>query len=73
MSVANSVEERVPFVDLSLLKSVNSIPGEVKTPRGTTKPLLKNIEERYRSDLDVYRGKVGLRFHLISGIEILKG
>jgi len=55
MSMANSVEARVPFVDVHFAKVINSIPRHIKTPGGVTKPLLKRIAEKYLPESVIYR------------------
>ena len=41
MSMANSLEVRVPYLDHHLVEAVSSIPGEIRVLRGQTKYLLK--------------------------------
>jgi len=60
MSMAASVEARVPFVDLPLAKLVNGLPRDVRAPGGATKPLLKRIAEKYLDRDIIYRRKIGL-------------
>jgi asparagine synthase (glutamine-hydrolysing) len=61
MSMASSVEARVPYVHLPLARVLNALPREVRVPGRVTKPLLKRIAEPYlRRDL-LYRRKEGLR------------
>jgi asparagine synthase (glutamine-hydrolysing) len=40
MSMAHSIEARVPFLDHVLVESVRSLPYEMKLRRGVNKPLL---------------------------------
>jgi asparagine synthase (glutamine-hydrolysing) len=60
MSMAASVEARVPFVNLPLAKLVNGLPRDVRAPGGATKPLLKRIAEKYLDREIIYRRKIGL-------------
>lgn len=43
MTMAASVEARVPLLNVDLLEYTNSLPSEIKMPRGSTKFLLKRI------------------------------
>jgi len=43
MSMAHSLESRVPFLDHSLVEFVATIPADVKFPEGKMKALLKNV------------------------------
>ena len=47
MSMAASVEARVPYVHLPLAKVVNRLPRDIRAPGGATKPLLKRIAEQF--------------------------
>ncbi len=60
MSMAASVEARVPFVHLPLAKMVNRLPRDVRAPGGDTKPLLKRIAEKYLDRDVIHRRKIGL-------------
>lgn len=60
MSMAASVEARVPFLHLPLLKLINSIPNNIRVPGDNTKPVLKKIADKYLSHDLVHRRKVGL-------------
>ncbi|MEQ8667365.1 MAG: asparagine synthase (glutamine-hydrolyzing) [Rhodospirillales bacterium] len=60
MSMAASVEARVPFVHQPVAKIVNSLPNSVRAPGGITKPLLKKVAERYLPHDLVNRRKIGL-------------
>lgn len=61
MSMAASVEARVPFVHLPLAKVVNALPRRVLSPGGETKPLLKQMAETYLPHDLVHRRKNGFR------------
>lgn len=64
MSMASSVEARVPFTHAPLFRMANSIPHNLRMPGGITKPLLKKIAEPYLSHDLLYRRKVGLSLPL---------
>ncbi len=61
MSMAASVEARVPFVHLPLARVVNALPRSARTPGGVTKPLLKRIAAPFLPDDLIHRRKIGLR------------
>jgi len=60
MAMAASVEARVPFVHLPLLKTVNRFPHGLRVPGNVTKPLLKGVAEQYLPHDVLHRRKVGL-------------
>jgi asparagine synthase (glutamine-hydrolysing) len=60
MSMAASVESRVPFVHLPLAKVVNRLPRDIRAPGGITKPLLKRIAEKFIDRRVIHRRKIGL-------------
>lgn len=60
MAMAASVEARVPFTHLPLVRVVNRIPHRIRAPGGETKPLLKRIAEKFLPRELIYRRKVGL-------------
>ena len=60
MSMAASVEARVPFVHLPLWREVNSIPIARRLPTNDTKPLLKHLAEKYLPYELIHRRKIGL-------------
>jgi asparagine synthase (glutamine-hydrolysing) len=60
MSMAASVEARVPFCNPNLFDFINRIPAEVKLKDNTTKYLLKRIGEQYLERSLLYRRKNGL-------------
>ena len=60
MSMAASVEARVPFVHLPLLRAVNALPRDIRVPGGITKPLLKKIAGDYLPSELIHRRKIGL-------------
>ncbi|RLJ04179.1 MAG: asparagine synthase (glutamine-hydrolyzing) [Candidatus Aenigmatarchaeota archaeon] len=60
MSMAASVEARVPYVHLPLAKILNSIPRKIMATGKITKPVLKSVAEKYLSRELIYRRKNGL-------------
>lgn len=60
MSMAASVEARVPFVHLPVFEAVNRLALDLRIPGGETKPLLKRIAEKYIAPDVIRRRKVGL-------------
>lgn len=60
MSMAASVEARVPFTHMPLLRVVNRLARDVRSPGSTTKPLLKAMAERYLPKDLIHRRKIGL-------------
>lgn len=60
MSMAHSVEARVPFVHMPLLRVVNALPHAVRAPGDVTKPVLKRLAERFLPHSLIHRRKVGL-------------
>jgi asparagine synthase (glutamine-hydrolysing) len=64
MSMASSVEARVPFAHLPLYKAINEIPLSIKITGKETKPLLKRIAEKYLDHENVNRRKNGLTIPL---------
>ena len=59
MSMAASVETRVPYLDTELVNFVNSMPAELKMKGKTTKYLLRKVAENYLSKEIIYRPKTG--------------
>ncbi len=60
ISMASSIETRVPFVHLPLWKVVSGLPQSIRTPGYETKPVLKKIALKYLPDALVNRRKIGL-------------
>ncbi|HVT88201.1 MAG TPA: asparagine synthase (glutamine-hydrolyzing) [Tepidisphaeraceae bacterium] len=58
-SMAASVEVRVPFLDLDLMRLCASIPQRHQMKRGVTKHILKQAMSRYLPDDVVHRRKTG--------------
>ena len=59
MSMACSLEVRVPLLDHELAELAFRIPDRLKVRRGRTKPLLKRVTARHVPDECVYRPKEG--------------
>jgi asparagine synthase (glutamine-hydrolysing) len=59
MSMAASLEARVPFLDRNLVELAFQIPSRLKVARGRTKILLKQIASRHVPRDCVYRPKEG--------------
>lgn len=59
MSMANSIETRVPFLDEDLVKFVLSIPSNMKYKNGQTKYILKKAAEGILPNEIIYRRKWG--------------
>jgi asparagine synthase (glutamine-hydrolysing) len=64
MSMAASVESRVPFAHFPLAKVINRLPRNIRVPGGVTKPLLKAIARKWLPADVVDRRKVGLTLPL---------
>lgn len=60
MAMSASVEARVPFAHQPLASVLNALPHAVRSPGGTTKPVLKRIAEKYLPHDLIHRRKVGL-------------
>jgi len=60
MSMAASVESRVPFVHLPVLRAANRIPKNMRVPGKETKPILKRVAESFLPHDLVNRRKIGL-------------
>ena len=60
MSMAASVEARVPFVHMPLLRIVNQLPHSIRAPGKKTKPLLKHMAEKFLPREVIHRRKIGL-------------
>lgn len=59
MSMAASIESRVPFLDHRLVSYANSVPASLKVKGTETKYLLKKFAERYLPLDVIYRRKSG--------------
>ena len=58
--MAHSLESRVPFVNLPLIKFVNSLPAADRYNKNITKVILKKISESFFPKEFIYRKKNGL-------------
>lgn len=59
MSMATSLETRVPLLDHELIEFVFSLPGRLKLHSGTTKWIFKKTMEGHIPDENIYRPKEG--------------
>jgi asparagine synthase (glutamine-hydrolysing) len=59
MTMAHTVEGRVPFLDLELVESAFRFPSESHSKRGRTKILLREIASKYLGEEYVWRKKQG--------------
>lgn len=59
MSMAVSLEARVPFLDHELVELAASIPVRIRMARGELKSLLKKVAQRYLPRECIYRPKKG--------------
>jgi len=59
MTMAASIELRVPFLDYRLVETVAALPSEFKIHKGEGKHLFKKIAESFLPDEIVYRKKMG--------------
>jgi asparagine synthase (glutamine-hydrolysing) len=59
MSMAASLESRVPFLDHPLVEAVSRIPGRVRLHRGTTKALMRDAVRDLVPEPIMNRGKMG--------------
>ncbi|RUM45620.1 MAG: asparagine synthase (glutamine-hydrolyzing) [Desulfocapsa sp.] len=59
MSMAVSLEARVPYLDVELVELAFAMPAELKIKNGVTKALLKKVAARHLPHACVYRPKEG--------------
>ena len=59
MSMANSVEVRVPFLDRDLMDFAMRVPDAYKLRDGISKEPIKRLATRYVTHNDIYRPKTG--------------
>ena len=69
MSMANSVEVRVPFLDDDLVNYVNNLPSSLKQNKFISKYLLKKAMEPFLPKEVIYRSKTGFKLPLRSWME----
>ncbi len=72
-SMAESIETRVPFMDVELMQLCARIPERYKLSGNTTKHVLKKAMERYLPKDVIYRAKTGfappLREWIVNGLD----
>jgi asparagine synthase (glutamine-hydrolysing) len=59
MTMAASIELRVPFLDHKIVEFVASLPPEYKIHKGEGKHILKKLMEKYLPKEIIYRNKMG--------------
>ncbi len=59
MTMAASIEARVPFLDVELVKTALSIPGNLKIKNGSLKYIHKKVCEKYLPKQIVHQRKIG--------------
>ncbi|HCK09153.1 MAG TPA: asparagine synthetase B, partial [Candidatus Latescibacteria bacterium] len=59
MSMAASVEARVPFLDLELVRTVEAIPGRLKLEGGRPKALMKDVVRSWLPESVLDKKKLG--------------
>ena len=59
LSMQHSLEVRVPFLDVDLMKFVESLPGTYKSTKSKNKILHKKLAEKYLPHEIIYRKKKG--------------
>lgn len=59
MGMVNSIEARVPFLDIRLVSYVDGLPEKMKFKDGEGKWILKKLAERYLPKSIIYRQKTG--------------
>ena len=59
MSMYNSVETRVPFMDVRVVDFAASLPVDLKFKNGQAKYILKKVAEKYLDKDVIYRKKTG--------------
>ena len=69
MSMANSVEARVPYTDKKVYEFANSLPESVKFRENEPKFILKKVAERYLPGELIYKRKNGLGLPLDKWLE----
>jgi len=69
MAMATSLEARVPFLDLDLMKYAESIPSGLKIQNGQRKALLKKAVQRWIPQEVIRRPKVGFETPMDSWLQ----
>jgi len=64
LSMANSVEARVPYTDRAVYEFANSLPASLKFKKRQLKYILRKIAEKYLPKELIYRRKNGLNLPL---------
>jgi asparagine synthase (glutamine-hydrolysing) len=59
MSMANGIEERVPYLDIDLVNYANTIPANLKIKKGTTKALFREAMTGKLPDIVINKPKWG--------------
>jgi asparagine synthase (glutamine-hydrolysing) len=59
MSMAASIESRVPILDYRIVEYANSLPDQYRQSKGQTKLILKKLAEKYLPHDVIYRKKSG--------------
>ena len=59
MAMAASIEMRVPFLDIELMKIAEAIPGRFKIQKFQNKVIHKKVCERWLPQSSVHRRKIG--------------
>ena len=59
MSMAASVEARVPYLDVDFITEALSVPLNMKIKNGSSKYILKKVCEKYLSNDIIYQKKIG--------------
>lgn len=59
MTMAASIEARVPYLDHRIVEYALQLPASLKCRNGTTKYILKKVAEKFFSPAFIYRKKMG--------------
>lgn len=73
MSMAASIESRVPLLDYRVVEFANGLPDSYRIRRGENKTILKRVAERYLPKEVVYRRKSGFGVPLAEWFRSDKG
>ena len=69
MTMATSVEMRVPFLDNEVVKLVQKIPAKYKIKDGTHKYILKQVAKKYLPDEIINRPKKGFNLPILKWLQ----